>query len=93
MARESLALSDHVKTPSENIDNALHISHLMQYVSAYEPVPERMADLKVSLGEALQRAKATCTGQIVDQDGEMFFVVNPSGTFDLCLRWKHFQFA
>lgn len=77
----------------EENENRLHLSHLFQYVSAYENCPERMQDLRDAITEGLKQAKLTTTPQIVDQDGEMFFVCNPAGTVSLCLRWKNYEIA
>ena len=72
-------------------DEKLHFSHLHRYVSAYETSDSMVQQLAVDLIAALKVARDTCTRQIVDQDGEMFFVCNPNGTFSLCLEWKKFK--
>ena len=84
-------LFNHVESNDDRIDKKLHFSHLFQYVSAYELTPEGLEDLKLSLLAGLKEAKRTCTRQIVDQDGEHFFVCNPSGSFDLCISWKSYR--
>jgi hypothetical protein len=72
----------------------LHIGHLHQYVSAYETTPETIAQLVESLEEALKESQRDCKEIIVDQDGhDHFFVVSPSGTISLCVRWKEFHVA
>lgn len=73
-------------------ENKLHFSHLHGYVSAYEPTPNMVRELKEYLLEALAKAARTKRPRIVDQDGEMFFVAYPNGTFSLCLRWKSYCF-
>lgn len=69
----------------------LHFSHLHHYVSAYEAVELRVTELKEDLVSALARAKKTRNSQVVDQDGEMFFLAHPNGEFSLCLRWKTYK--
>lgn len=69
----------------------LHISHLMQYVSAYHRSPNAIAELEDDLINAVRRADSKTEAQIVSQDGEMFFIVYPSGTISLCLQWKDFE--
>lgn len=71
--------------------SVVHISHLMEYVSAYRPSGEMTTALMEDLRDALLRARKSRSPEIVDQDGEMFFVVNPAGSIDLCLRWKHYE--
>lgn len=77
----------------EENENRLHLSHLFQYVSAYENCPERLQDLRDAITDGLKQAKLMTTPQIVDQDGEMFFVCHPAGTISLCLRWKNYEIA
>jgi len=72
-------------------EESLHISHLHHYVSAYVTDKERVGALVTDLESAMRVAKATIEPQIVDQDGEMFFVVYPSGKISLCLRWKNYK--
>jgi hypothetical protein len=74
-------------------ENLLHFSHLFQYVSAWEPSEERQGDLRGAILCALERAKKESEPQIVDQDGEMFFVVYPNEMISLCLRWKSYKIA
>jgi hypothetical protein len=94
-----IAVPMHVRTPEQSFEKRLHLSHLMQYVSAYEPSPEQVQMLAESLYDAWQDAKVARNTQqayetrIVDQDGEMFFLMNANGTFDLCVRWKHFEYV
>jgi len=75
----------------EEGEQCLHISHLHHYVSAYECSAEMVADLVDALEQAIGRAKRTLVPQVVDQDGEMFFLVGPLGRIDLCLRWKTYE--
>jgi len=72
-------------------EERLHISHLHHYVSAYVTSKERVDDLVEALVWGLKQAKDTTTAVIVDQDGEMFFVVYPAGQISLCLRWKSYH--
>lgn len=74
-------------------EESLHVSNLHQYVSAYRTSKETVDDLVSDLCVALDTAKITRERQIVDQDGEMFFVVYPAGTISLCLRWKTYKVA
>jgi hypothetical protein len=73
-------------------ENILHISHLFRYVSAYHYSEEMAKNLLEDLHEAIRKAKETKEGVIVDQDGEMFFLVSPAGNIQLCLRWKTYRF-
>jgi len=68
-----------------------HISHLHHYVSAYEYTKETLKDLVDDLERALEEAKKKTETIIVDQDGEMFFCVYPSGLISLCFRWKNYK--
>ena len=83
-------LDDFVHVEQEG-DQKLHISHLHHYVSAYELCDATVATLRESLVEGLKKARETSERVIVDQDGEMFFVCNPSGTFTLCVPWKTYK--
>lgn len=71
----------------------LHFSHLYQYVSAYEMTQERLEQLEEDIRDAVTVAKDSRTKQFVDMDGEMFFVVYPSGMIALCLRWQEFTIS
>lgn len=75
----------------EEGEESLHISHLHHYVSAYVTDKERVESLVSDLESAIKVSKATTECQMVDQDGEMFFVVYPSGLISLCLRWKNYK--
>jgi len=79
----------HVKR--EEGEKNLHISHLHRYVSAYETNSQTVNDLINDLQTALDLASKKKEPQIVDQDGEMFFVVYPYGLISLCLRWKDYK--
>lgn len=72
-------------------EKKLHISHLYHYVSAYEYSEEDLDYLVSQLEDALVEAKTKRREVIVDRDGEMFFVVYPSGNMSLCLRWKEYE--
>lgn len=85
-----------LKTPSWTVHtekSPIHISHLMEYVSAYVPSSALQEQLVDDLRDAILRAKKTRESVRVDQDGEMFFLVSPAGEFDLCLRWQRFKFV
>jgi len=69
-------------------EEKLHISHLHHYVSAYESSKEMVGQLRDDLNDALKLAARLRQPQIVDQDGEMFFICYPNGDLSLCLRWK-----
>lgn len=83
----------HVRNPRITIERRLHVSHLLGYVSAYEPSEAQVDLLVESICQAQAIATLSHQPQYVDQDGEMFLMVNPNGTFDLCLRWKHYEFV
>jgi len=72
----------------EEGEKDLHISHLHRYVSAYVTDSQDLID---DLRTALDLASEKIEPQIVDKDGEMFFVVYPSGLISLCLRWKNYK--
>jgi hypothetical protein len=74
-------------------EKLLHFSHLFHYVSAWDSSEERQGDLRGAILCALERAKKDRELQIVDQDGEMFFVIYPSGLISLCLRWKSYKIS
>ena len=75
----------------EEHEAKMHFSHLHQYVSAYEPSPEGLEDLRQAILQGLAEAKRDTRPVIVDQDGEMFIVCNPAGSISLCLRWKNYE--
>lgn len=77
----------------EEHEPRMHFSHLHQYVSAYEPSPERLEDLRQAILQGLVEAKRDTRPVIVDQDGEMFIVCYPAGSISLCLRWKSYELA
>jgi hypothetical protein len=81
----------HVKTNNDTIDKKLHFSHLFEYVSAYEFSEEMLNQLESDLISGLAKAKRETIPVMVDQDGEHFFICNPSGSFDLCIRWKSYR--
>ena len=70
--------------------NATHISHLFQYVSAYELTKETLSDLINDIEQALIKARTTVETQIVHQDGECCLHITPTGYIILMLPWKVF---
>jgi hypothetical protein len=81
----------HVTTNPDAIENKLHFSHLFGYVSAYHLTDEMCEELWQDLLTGLVKAKNSHEPVIVDQCGEHFFLCNPSGSFDLCIRWKSYR--
>jgi hypothetical protein len=81
----------HLKTADLAISKSLHISHIMKYVSAYEPTKEMWKELAGDIEAAIKKAKRTRNCQYVDQDGEMFLEISPGGYISLCMRWRMYQ--
>lgn len=79
----------HVKRTED--EKRLHISHLYHYVSAYERCRQEIDLLVEMLEGALVEAKEKRIAVEVNRDGEMFFMVYPSGQISLCLRWKDYE--
>ena len=84
-------LKDFTHLHREEHENCMHFSHLFQYVSAYEATKDQVEDLRLAIIEGLSKARKETTPVIVDQDGEMFIICNPSGSLSLCLRWKNYD--
>ena len=75
----------------EELQSKLHLSHLFQYVSAYEYSSEYLKLLSDQIETALEEAKRTTTTQIVNQDGECCFHVTPMGYIILMLPWRTYK--
>ena len=80
----------HVKQDEIGHGSPIHISHLFDYVSAYERNADTVADLAAAVDDALTVAKSTGRTQIVDQDGEMCFHITPDGYLILMVPWRHY---
>ncbi len=79
----------HVKR--EEGEEKLHISHLYNYVSAYEYSMEELEDLTQMIINALKEAKETKQVQIVDKNGECCFHITPAGYIILMRPWKRYK--
>lgn len=75
---------------SQDGDTRIHLSHLYEYVSAYDLHPDGVKELEERLRDALVKAAATTEVQIVHMDGEMCFHVTPSGYIILMIPWKKY---
>ena len=83
-----------LKTSDLDVHSRLNLSHLRQYVSAYERSGKMVSQLAEDILAGLKTANETGNPQIVDQDGfDFFFVCHPAGSLDLCMRWKSFTVA
>lgn len=56
----------------------------MHTMSAYELNEEFVKDLIQELNEAVEKAKFNGKSEIVEREGEDFFLIHPSGAISLC---------
>lgn len=90
----STKLVEHVRTPDHDIHKNTHISHFHSLVSAYETTGVSINDLIEEIQEAITDAKQAGNSIVVNsQSGYMFFVVHPSGQFDLCVAVDRLEFV
>lgn len=75
----------------EEHESSIHLSHLYDYVSAWQISKEEVKDLAMMLEAALEEARETTQTQIVDKDGECCFHVTPGGYIILMLPWKKYK--
>lgn len=69
----------------------MHISHLLQYISAYVPHAEDIKELGESIEAALTKAIETVECQYINMDGECELRISPTGYITLMLPWRVYR--
>lgn len=75
----------------DNSAPVMHISHLLQYISAYVPHKDDTKELGEMIELALCMAKDTSECQYVNMDGECELRCSPTGYVTLMLPWRTYR--